>query len=55
MRFQKNTILPRFEKINFLHFQIAVFKNAVFQTIYVLRFGLKLHLLSTKLQFQTHP
>jgi hypothetical protein len=31
------------------------FKKRSSQTIYIMRFGLKLHLLSPKLQSQTHP
>jgi hypothetical protein len=51
MRFQKTQSYMLFEKVNFLRFQIAIFKKCSSQTICVLRFGLKSHLLSTKSQF----
>jgi len=44
----------RFENAENLRFQITIFKNAVPQTIYFLRFCLKSHLLSMKSQSQTH-
>jgi hypothetical protein len=47
MRFEKSTILTAFFKSQFLKTQ--------FPNIYVLRFDLKSHLLSTKSQSQTHP
>jgi hypothetical protein len=47
----------RFEKVDFFFFAFSNrnFLKRGFQTIYILRFGLKSHLLSTKSQSQAYP
>jgi hypothetical protein len=45
----------RFEKADFLRFQIAIFKSAVPKRFMFCNFDLKSHLLSMKSQSQTHP
>jgi len=45
----------QFKKTVFLGFQITIFLKSNSQTVHFLRFGLKLHFLSTKSQSQTHP
>jgi hypothetical protein len=51
--FKKTSIYLRFEKANFLRFQIAIFKKCNSQTTHFLRLDLKSYFLTIKLQFQT--